>query len=383
MLLFIAGLWSVMTATISIQIHLMLLFILKCFLCARVPVKFKYISCYCLSILPHRPDIPLRIQIHLMLLFISNARHISLTYSEFKYISCYCLSLTVGSETSGIIIQIHLMLLFIIIGRNKSVHVTVFKYISCYCLSQRWSPSPWFLRIQIHLMLLFIFSGQIQRRKCHIIQIHLMLLFIPQVLFSQSCFADSNTSHVIVYPIPNFGTDGGFRHSNTSHVIVYHKAKEAVSNKIKFKYISCYCLSNPHPATPLRPYIQIHLMLLFIYQCRPPLNCFIHSNTSHVIVYPVSRICFTVPRWHSNTSHVIVYPSATTINPSVKTIQIHLMLLFILAGTFDTKRMTEFKYISCYCLSWRERATQSAWQNSNTSHVIVYLKQKWNDIQVS
>ena len=161
------------------------------------------------------------IQIHLMLLFIRHKRHKHKPVLRFKYISCYCLS----DRT-----EIH---------RHAWKQ---FKYISCYCLSSAAISSSFrlsnsntshvivyldglvflaLLFIQIHLMLLFILlpvSHQVRSVK---IQIHLMLLFIlPRRL---------------VYRSP-----------------------------VKFKYISCYCLSTLKPVSG---------------------RGITDSNTSHVIVY--------------------------------------------------------------------------------------------------
>ena len=59
---------------------------------------------------------------------------------------------------------------------------------------------------------------------------------------------DSNTSHVIVYPLPAKGSPAASADSNTSHVIVYRQRRHG------------------HRFCGL---IQIHLMLLFIHENRP------------------------------------------------------------------------------------------------------------------
>ena len=204
---------------------------------------FKYISCYCLSrckhivrkcnpnsntshviVYPSCMHIQRRerqIQIHLMLLFIpsttpcfftalySNTSHVIVYPKEFgkninkyvfKYISCYCLSRKSSSETR---------------------FLQKFKYISCYCLSPWRQTYRYRQSIQIHLMLLFIQSTPETLRSIRKIQIHLMLLFITK-------------------PVG--------------------QAEQA----IKFKYISCYCLSAKFEQYRKNKLIQIHLMLLFI-----------------------------------------------------------------------------------------------------------------------
>ena len=122
---------------------------------------------------------PSCIQIHLMLLFIQSNPFRRGRHTKFKYISCYCLSRPLlfpslsqqDSNTSHVIvyripyraksfpviIQIHLMLLFIGTAEHIDRETFQFKYISCYCLS---SIAPWV----------------------------------------SSMSANSNTSHVIVYP---------------------------------------------------------------------------------------------------------------------------------------------------------------------------------------
>ena len=101
------------------------------------------------------------IQIHLMLLFINVANSTSKGLKKFKYISCYSLSVCRRDSGGFGQIQIHLMLLFISVAENmmpfhsvhsNTSHVTLyrrwnmegqiellFKYISCYSLSNRLS----------------------------------------------------------------------------------------------------------------------------------------------------------------------------------------------------------------------------------------------------
>ena len=250
---------------------------------------------------------------------------------RFKYISCYCLSilwelgicLRRNSNTSHVIvypklrlqsrktfyIQIHLMLLFIKTTAVFSSPVILFKYISCYCLSGQEVLPTSLCRIQIHLMLLFILGRGPLNRLLMSIQIHLMLLFIESIILFSIAICNSNTSHVIVYPHQNppFALNYYIQihlmllfircwtwiyrctlDSNTSHVIVYRTAASFLANLISFKYISCYCLSGYAPRLrviiPLFKYIscyclsrcklfrkqkrfiQIHLMLLFIWE---------------------------------------------------------------------------------------------------------------------
>ncbi len=162
MLLFIASRRLKSSKSRIIQIHLMLLFISLKILFNHGLTKnsntshvivyllplivtcpdstFKYISCYCLSIL--------------FLIGKSNS-------TLFKYISCYCLS-----ELRGIM--------------NELIHI--FKYISCYCLS---GQSAIRQRLQTNSNTSHVIVYQIEADKegnKGMIQIHLMLLFILIVI---------------------------------------------------------------------------------------------------------------------------------------------------------------------------------------------------------
>ena len=184
---------------------------------------------------------------------------------------------------------------------------------------------------------------------------------------------DSNTSHVIVYPITTSILGCFPSNSNTSHVIVYLTPLFQSERVMLFKYISCYCLSEMADQyeqlntfkyiscyclsrTVLRSTgsweaIQIHLMLLFIWLL------FLIIILAVKFKY-ISCYCLSI-----RLRKIRGYPR----------IQIHLMLLFILSGAYlrfpDTNSNTshvivyhhlvclgkgelqEFKYISCYCLS--------------------------------
>ena len=118
MLLFIALWHAVRLRKPFIQIHLMLLFIGGFLFYISFYCRFKYISCYCLSIL----------------LLKTLCR-----YPSFKYISCYCLSQKAGLFRSSCRIQIHLMLLFIDIWQcapflhpySNTSHVIVYRLKPC------------------------------------------------------------------------------------------------------------------------------------------------------------------------------------------------------------------------------------------------------------
>ena len=178
----------------------MFLFIEKTLLATYDDFKFKYISCFYLS---------------LVSVSLKKLRE------RFKYISCFYLS---GNETERVClydIQIHLMFLFIRIGigllllllNSNTSHVFIYP---CGTGNYLLSPS-----IQIHLMFLFIFNYVDKDHGHKSIQIHLMFLFIGicvvlslayKVFKYISCFYLSGI--LLVYFRPN-------SHSNTSHVFIY------------------------------------------------------------------------------------------------------------------------------------------------------------------
>ena len=118
-----------------------------------------------------------------------------------------------------------------------------------------------------------------------------------------------------------------------------------------------------------------------------------NSNTSHVIIYPVTETIET-------DSHTFKYISCYYLSFMLVwdiyyvQIQIHLMLLFIGLSVADAIALREFKYISCYYLSlfpclWYLIFASFKYiscyylskpkffhinvkNHSNTSHVIIY-----------
>ena len=178
-------------------------------------------------------------------------------------------------------------------------------------------------------MLLFIQRRTTRGSRASGIQIHLMLLFIRNIQSYGAGIIYSNTSHVIVYPIPCVFSATTCCNSNTSHVIVYQKDVCQRPEWLQFKYISCYCLSGiPDCETVKKDAFKY-------------ISCYCLSPS---VTLSVSD------RTNSNTSHVIVYPGRLCLfgNPFV------------------------FKYISCYCLSDLSRKRLKCHSYSNTSHVIVY-----------
>ena len=101
-------------------------------------------------------------------------------------------------------------------------------------------------------------------------------------------------------------------------------------------------------------------MLLFIGCSTSFRLLLLHFNTSHVTVYPTATPAACFPKNHFNTSHVTVYPSVAArfafcasfqyiscyclsrsrrLRPALKSISIHLMLLFINSGYIRSERL--------------------------------------------
>ena len=227
----------------------------------------------------------------------------------FKYISCYCLSV-IGSlltaciaysNTSHVIvypgrrtvrysiprIQIHLMLLFILCGFLLFNRPPLFKYISCYCLSTT-LPAGRYRNRNSNTSHVIVYLGisllDFPGRK---IQIHLMLLFIYPPYFLKFSCPNSNTSHVIVYLRAPSRIRISLEFKYISCYCLSHFTLSFRQPEVVFKYISCYCLSGSYRTLSPDPPIQIHLMLLFILP-RQEIRASHRgdSNTSHVIVYP-------------------------------------------------------------------------------------------------
>ena len=131
------------------------------------------------------------------------------------------------------------------------------------------------IRIQIHLMLLFIRSFRKVKGQKEIIQIHLMLLFI--MIFAIYALSSLLFKYISCYYLSGSG-------------------KSETVTKFVFKYISCYYLS-----------------------------------TSSCTMLQLTR--------NSNTSHVIIYLTLLISLSKTSTIQIHLMLLFILLHTTQKIRL--------------------------------------------
>ena len=126
---------SPQSSSISISIHLMLLFILSHRQLQLYPPIFQYISCYCLSKVKGMDENhPLNFNTSHVTVYPTTSAFIASLIS-FQYISCYCLSDPQLQVSSAVPISVHLMLLFISSSSNTNVAMMGFQYISCYCLS--------------------------------------------------------------------------------------------------------------------------------------------------------------------------------------------------------------------------------------------------------
>ena len=112
-------------------------------------------------------------------------------------------------------------------------------------------------------------------------------------------------------------------------------------------------------------------MLLFIIIPASFAPRFVNFNTSHVTVY----------RRHTGNDHPVSefqYISCYCLSiritiPFYSTkISIHLMLLFIGFALYESGNTMVFQYISCYCLSLYQHSWMCLHQDFNTSHVTVY-----------
>ena len=146
--------------------------------------------------------------------------------------------------------------------------------------------SIWFNTIQIHLMLLFITDVPLAGFRKGLIQIHLMLLFI-QRRAGKSQRPGNIQIHLML-------------------LFIISECRHRLGNLL-FKYISCYCLSQPSDIRKSISKIQIHLMLLFI-------SNRLHKQIYIIIFKYISCYCLSANiencsfcTNYSNTSHVIVY----------------------------------------------------------------------------
>ena len=139
-----------------------------------------------------------------------------------------------------------------------------------------------------------------------------------------------NTSHVILYPrsllLPSFP----YTYLNTSHVILYLEQSLNTYELTKFKYISCYSLSE-----------QRHSWIFFQR----------NLNTSHVILYHRIRQLLVHTIRNLNTSHVILYLLSIEICQSMG--EFKYISCYSLSYNYNTLNVNIqiFKYISCYSLS--------------------------------
>ena len=152
--------------------------------------------------------------------------------------------------------------------------VKIFQYISCYCLSE-WKATS----VPDEILFQYI--------SCYCLS--------PCVRSPPASFLNFNTSHVTVYRLGRYSWKPKKWYFNTSHVTVYRKLTVYFLHhnhfntshvtvyrvlifiytgfRLKFQYISCYCLSLLEDSFLQSTVISIHLMLLFINYIH---NVFVH-----------------------------------------------------------------------------------------------------------
>ena len=235
--------------------------------------------------------------------------------------------------------------------------------------------------VSIHLMLLFIRSVVNPCYKLDIVSIHLMLLFIPApweppVLFlsvsihlmllfiavwwrfSISTRGRFNTSHVTLYRGRRSGLIDMDCCFNTSHVTLYRVLEIRLTlNRPKFQYISCYSLSALVLSWRENRNVSIHLMLLFIVDCK---SC----KRSFSIVSIHLMLLFIEIMEHRETAKNCV--------------SIHLMLLFIwyrMQGHLFPNSRFNTSHVTLYRLS--DCQNNQLHIRFNTSHVTLYRIRTW------
>ena len=269
---------------------------------------FKYISCYSLSPRSWGSSTwcPYSNTSHVILYPIAfNDFGISF---QFKYISCYSLSVyPIGqvlyfndSNTSHVILYLKMTV-------AEALAKLVFKYISCYSLSKVLRTRKYDFWIQIHLMLFFIVLPRLSKpflyahsNTSHVILYlcseiglidddlnsntsHVILYHIPASM-EYIWMSYSNTSHVILYPCRRNGWERNLSNSNTSHVILYQLLRLSRKVGLKFKYISCYSLSNAFPPFPTLLYFK-----------PPHISIFYHFLPTVTVFQPNSLLLPHIP----------------------------------------------------------------------------------------
>ena len=114
-------------------------------------------------------------------------------------------------------------------------------------------------------------------------------------------------------------------------------------------------------------------MLLFIAENTVEKENLKHFNTSHVTVYHKGTQLRKEQTKNFNTSHVTVYRRHTGNDHPVSEFQYISCYCLSPSGCTTLVAVAPFQYISCYCLSVIRIAIAGADGYFNTSHVTVYL----------
>ncbi len=146
-----------------------------------------------------------------------------------------------------------------------------------------------------------------------------------------------------------------------------------------FKYISCSYLSHYLWRKWHLLIIQIHLMFLFIV-CLLIINLRdMDSNTSHVLIYQEKEKEDLHKPKHSNTSHVLIYRQAIFKAVNVANGFKYISCSYLSRQNYLHNKCTFHIQIHLMFLFIAEAAYSGAGEtDSNTSHVLIYLKEKRN-----
>ena len=149
--------------------------------------------------------------------------------------------------------------------------------------------------------------------------------------------------------------------------------KDTIDNSGKFQYISCYSLSGRHSKIRLRSYcFNTSHVTLYRQRAGKIWQTVICFNTSHVTLYQDKSISIIRKQTRFNTSHVTLYQNVDRVvklcircfNTS------HVTLYHNMVSALPGEKT--FQYISCYSLS----GVNADWINTgarfNTSHVTLY-----------
>ena len=116
-----------------------------------------------------------------------------------------------------------------------------------------------------------------------------MFLFILSASAIGFCVCYSNTSHVLIYRSTEPELVSNAENSNTSHVLIYRFSSPFAVMKLLFKYISCSYLSHFLGLEVGSIFVFKYISCSYLSSCLSKFSIFCsNSNTSHVLIYPLS-----------------------------------------------------------------------------------------------